>query len=583
MITKAAISLAFLVSTAYADSQVVPLKTNETIFPVWTGSVPGTTATDEYKYVELAKSGTVVKEEQFFRRLNATTDTKTYNEFFERPITKHILPRVPYTYLATYATKSKAFKGNQIATIHVTAPKAQMDELLSSPSSNYNDFKVDFRFINAKIIHSQTNVTFKISGKSSREHSKQAFKFDFDDKLGQKFFRRSHIKLRSMVQDPTMMRERLYIDMLNSAGIPTQQGAYVRLFINNEPMGLYLMVDDISKSFLRQTVHAGDELVQRGSLIQMNAFTDQADLIYKGPNSSDYSKEAYTSQNLGANPPDNPLLQLIQLMADLRDFDPQSTPNPVGYWNDTRLELDGFLRNMALEYLGAAFDNYWRSASNYFMYYNPTLGPSGKWQWIPTDFDGTFGNGAPSRVVPSYKEWVDMSEDDRPLVNKLILQNAPIQALFEETMKNLINYAFKPEVLHPRIEAYNKMLSLDAQWDIGLVRRSPGINKGFTFDDFNNNLHNTTKSMTFALLPYVTMISQQVATELGFEIKAGTEDRIPPPPRKKGLGGHDDDDDDDDDDSVNAQGNPNIGVSTFTVNKAVAAVVIALCSIVLVV
>ncbi|KAF9976815.1 hypothetical protein BGZ73_007722 [Actinomortierella ambigua] len=561
MLTKA-ISIAILASVAYADitysvvgypststnrfgvsvkGNITPLTTNDTIFPVWTGSVPSTAATDDYKYVELSSTGTTIKEEPFLRRLNSTTDTKTLNEFFERPITQHVLPRLPYTYLATFPTDSKAFKENQVATIHITAPKAQLDELLSAPAENTKNYKVDFRFINAKQIHSQTNVTFKISGKSSREHSKQAFKFKFDDKYGQSFFKRPNIKLRSMVMDPTMMRERLYIDMLNSAGVPTQQGAYVRLFINNEPMGLYLMVDDIKKSFLKQTVHGGDDLVKQGSLVQMNAFIDQADLIYRGAKTSDYSKEAYKSQNLGANPPDDPLQQLVKLMADLRDFDPVSTPDPVGYWNNTRLDLDGFLRNMALEYLGAAFDNYWMSASNYFMYFNPTLGTSGKWQWLPTDFDGTFGNGAPSSTVPSYKQWVDMTEHDRPLVSKLILKNKQIQSLFEETMKNLINYAFKPEVLYPRIDAYNKMLSEDAKWDIGITRKSPGTNNGFTFDDFNNNIIETTKSMTFGLKPYVDMISKQVAAELNFQILSGTEDRVKPPPKKKGQSGHDGD------------------------------------------
>lgn len=67
-------------------------------------------------------------------------------------------------------------------------------------------------------------------------------------------------------------------------------------------------------------------------------------------------------------------------MRDLNSFNPISTPNPTQHWNDTRIDLDGILRNMALEYLGGAFDNYWVSASNFFMYKNPTLGLAGKWQ-----------------------------------------------------------------------------------------------------------------------------------------------------------------------------------------------------------
>lgn len=141
------------------------------------------------------------------------------------------------------------------------------------------------------------------------------------------------------------------------------------------------------------------------------------------------------------------------------------------------------------------------SASNYFIYKNPTMGPTGKWQWLPTDFDGTFDNGSPISTVDTYKNWYDFKDGDRPLVSKLILQNKDINALFEQVLKELVSTAFKPEALVPRIQTYNKMLSLDAQWDISLIRKSPGINNGLTFDDFNNNLNVRTKDMSFGLIP----------------------------------------------------------------------------------
>ncbi|KAG0074694.1 hypothetical protein BGZ93_000393 [Podila epicladia] len=557
---KILVGLAALASVAFADitfnvigypssnagafgvsvgGKITKLSSNESSFPVWSGTVPGTDNNVEYSYVELSAAGTPVKTETFTRKLNDTKAMNTMNEFFERPVTVWDLPKIPYTYLATYPSKTKAFKQKQIATIHVTAPAAQISELLANPE-NGKSYYVDFRFVNSKTIHSVRNITLKTSGKSSKAHSKQAFKFKFDTDYNQTFFHRPNIKLRSMVMDPTMMREKLYIDMLNSAGIPTQQGAWVRLFINNEPYGLYLMVDDIKKSFLKQTVHGGDAAIQRGSLVQGNAFVKKADLMYEGPMSKDYDPDCYVSQNLGTNPTDDPLKELISLMSDLKSFDP-ATPNAVQFWNETRLDLDGVLRNMALEYLGAAFDNYWMSASNYFIYKNPTMGPTGKWQWLPTDFDGTFGNGSPKSTVDTYKNWYDFKDGDRPLVSKLILQNKEINALFEQVLKELVSTAFKPEALVPRIQTYNKMLSLDAQWDISLTRKSPGINNGFTFDDFNNNLNVRTKDMSFGLIPFVQQISDYVAQELGFIIPAGLADRVAPPAR----GGNEDDDEND--------------------------------------
>jgi hypothetical protein len=273
------------------NGAITKLVANETTFPVWTGVVPGSTSAVQYSYVELNAAGAPVKTEAFTRKLNQTTDIWTENEFFDRQITHHVIPRLPYTYLATYPSKSKAFKETQIATLHLTGDKTAVDALNLNPSSE-TEARVTFRFINAKTIYTQTNITLTTSGKSSKEYAKQSYKIKFDTDYNQTFFARPNIKLRSMATEPTYLREKMYIDTLNAVGIPTQQGSYVRLFINNEPYGLYLMVDDIKRSFLKQTVHSGDPLIIPGSLIQANAptVTEQADLVYKGPLTAAYGR-----------------------------------------------------------------------------------------------------------------------------------------------------------------------------------------------------------------------------------------------------------------------------------------------------
>ncbi|KAF9155179.1 hypothetical protein BG015_010760 [Linnemannia schmuckeri] len=552
------------------NGQITKLIANETTFPVHTGTVPGTTSAVQYSYVEIDAAGTAVKTEAFVRKLNQTTDTWTENEFFDRPVTHHVVPRLPYTYLATYPSKSKAFKETQIATLHLTGDKTAIDALNTNPNTEA-EARVSFRFINAKTIYTQTNITLKTSGKSSKEFAKQSYKIKFDTDYNQTFFSRPNIKLRSMATEPTYLREKVYINTLNAVGVPTQQGSYVRLFINNEAYGLYLMVDDIKKSFLKQTVHGGDNLIIPGSLIQANAPTpsEQADLAYKGPLTAAYGRETYTMQNLGNNPVAEPLSQLITFMKDLQDFDPLTNADPIGYWNNTRLDLDGFLRNMALEYLFGGFDNYWMAGSNYFIYFNPTLGASGKWQWLPTDFDGTFGNGAEIDPKGSYKTLFNFTPD-HPLVSKLIIKNTAINGLFTTILKEIVSTTFKPEAMNPHIEGINKMISLDAQWDFSLTRKSPGKNPGFTFDDFNGNLVNITKDMSGAIKPWVADRATAISTELAFQIPAGTADRVPPPPRK---GGNGDDDEEDKPDGGNASHNS--GASSLAVSAVAVVAMIA--------
>ncbi|KAF9917421.1 hypothetical protein BX616_001045 [Lobosporangium transversale] len=512
------------------DGKITKLSTNDTTFPVWSGTVPGTTSSVNYQYVELNAEGTSVKAENFTRTLPNSNDTHTYNEFFERKTTKWTLPHIPYVYLATWPSYTKVFNEDEIATIHATADPAQLAALDANPDSP--EIFVNFRWIDHQMIYSQTNISFKTSGKSSKDYKKQAYRFKFETDIGQSFFSRPNIKLRSEVTDPTIMREKIYIDMLNSVGVPTQQGQYVRLFVNNKPRGLYMMVEDVKKSFIKQTVHGGDGKIPLGSLMQNSspARNNRADLIFKGTNTSDYDPEVYESINLGNNPPTNPMAQLIQFMADLRDFDPVNTPDPVGYWNNTRLDLDGFLRNMAMEYLGGTYDNYWMAGSNYFIYFNPTLGTQGKWQWVPTDFDGTFGNRFPTNIISPYQT-VYSFQPDHPLVSKLIIKNKEINALFEQTLKDIVGWAYNPYVLFPRIAAYNQMLLEDYTWDRAIVRTGPGKDTGFTVEDFHNNLEIRTKDMQTSLKGWIGDMSALVAKQLNIQYQNTTQDRVPPPPK----------------------------------------------------
>ncbi|KAK3806003.1 MAG: coth protein-domain-containing protein [Linnemannia elongata] len=523
------------------DGTITKLNADETTFPVWTGVVPTATSAVQYAYVELNAANVVVKTEPFVRKLINATHTRTENEFFERQTTTWELPKLPYTYLATYPSKTKAFKQKQIATIHITGSAAEMTEMNTNPKGD-KDYRVTFRFINADTIYTQNNITLQTAGKSSKEHSKQSFKFKFDTDYNQTFFSRPNIKLRSMVQDPTMIREKLYIDVLNSVGIPTQQGAWVRLFVNNKPYGLYLMVDDIKKSFPQADCPMlVIPLLPRGPVCRSG--------LQRPPTSADYCPFCYTVQNEGLSPITEPLQELIAFMKDLQDFNPTTNPDPIGYWNNTRLDLDGFLRSMALEYLMGGFDMYWMSGSNYFMYRNPSFGPAGnggKWQWIPTDMDGTFGSGYPTSTLPSYKNNTNFAvRGQRPLVQKLILENPQINAKFEEILKEIVSTVFKPEAMNPRAQAYHRMLSADAKWDTSLIRQSPGlINNNFTFEDFNNNLNQVTKNMQSGVLPWIASASALVAKDLGFTIPAGVVDRVPPPPKKGDQGNPEDEEDD---------------------------------------
>jgi hypothetical protein len=90
-------------------------------------------------------------------------------------------------------------------------------------------------------------VKIKVGGHSTRTWSKVPYKFKINEENSPDgLFGRFRLKLRSEATDPTMLREKLYSDMLESMGVATSQGSFVRLYINNTPIGIFLLVDDIT-------------------------------------------------------------------------------------------------------------------------------------------------------------------------------------------------------------------------------------------------------------------------------------------------------------------------------------------------
>ncbi|KAG0014089.1 hypothetical protein BGZ82_001904 [Podila clonocystis] len=111
-----------------------------------------------------------------------------------------------------------------------------------------------------------------------------------------------------------MMREKLYIDMLNSVGILIQQGAWS------------MRSRSCSSS---RPVHGGNGKFEHGSSVKTNSWNEiKSTPEYKGDKISDYNTQTYCIyENFGNNPIENPLEDLVDLMRDLNPFNPISTPS----------------------------------------------------------------------------------------------------------------------------------------------------------------------------------------------------------------------------------------------------------------
>ncbi|KAF9346455.1 hypothetical protein BGX26_002023 [Mortierella sp. AD094] len=489
------------------NGKVTPLTTTPETFPLWSSTVVGAKASSGYRYVMLSDQGVVVKKESFLRSFTNKKATATLNEFFLRQVTQTSLPKIPQVFEDVRPKPSKAFDETQIATIHLTVDPAVFADMVAHPlDEDSKAIKAAFRFINADTTYSAAEVKLKVSGHGSRGFKKLSLRIKFDDDKGETFFDRPIIKLRSEVYDPTMIREKIYFDVLDSIGVKTTQGSWVRVYVNGQPFGFHLMVEDIETPFLRGTVHNGSsEPKDLGSLYQMGSHVigQEATLQYNGSLTADYNPEIYSNKNRGANTKDEPMAQLISFFKDLQEYDP-TLPGGIKFWN-SRLDLDAYLRTMAMEYLAGAWDAYWWKGNNYFMYFNPT---EARWLFLPTDFDSTFSDGGLADVLTTYKKFaakrLARKGKDHPLITKLIYKNVEINARFEQILLSIVNGVFNPSVLEPRINAYEQMIQDEVKWDYSLDRsKNPGKTFNFTIDDFHKSITSGVKGVNIGIKPWI--------------------------------------------------------------------------------
>ncbi|KAF9355236.1 hypothetical protein BGX34_010579 [Mortierella sp. NVP85] len=494
------------------NKQLTKMTTTPETFPLWSVTIPTASASSGYRYVRLSKNGVELNREKFLRVFKDKKAKATANEFYLRETTYTTLPKLPQVYTDVRAKSSLAFDDSQIATINLTpANRTEYDYMVANPQLDLKAIKSGFRFISAGTTYSVKEMKLKISGSSTRKFKKLSFKVKFDEEKGDTFFNRPIIKLRSQVFDPTMIREKLYLDILNSLGVGSAQGVYVRVYVDGKPFGFYLMVEDIDTPFLRGTMHLGSsEPKDLGSLYEMGSHVigEEATLQYQGPNTADYNPEIYDNKNLGANTKAEPMAQLIAFFKELQEYDP-TLPNGIKFWN-ARLDLEGYLRSMAMEYLAGAWDSYWWKGNNFFMYFNPT---KNVWQFIPTDFDSTFNDGNREDVYTTYKNFAKSrlrrAGKDHPLITKLIYKNAEINARFERILSDSVKGVFNSTFLDPKIDAYRDMIEAEVKWDYSLDRsKNPGKTFGYTLDDF-----------------YKSILSGNV-TNVNFGIKKWIKDRV---------------------------------------------------------
>jgi spore coat protein H len=219
------------------------------------------------------------------------------------------------------------------------------------------------------------NSSFNIS----RNTLKKSLKLDFNDaEKGRKFFGMTKLNLNNGAMDPSVLREALAYDVFRRAGVPASRTAFARVFITvpgkyeREYAGLYTVVEQVDGTFLK--ARFGDK---SGLLLKPERVNG---LPYLGDNWAAYVRQF--EEKSGSKPKETKrfisFVRLVNLAGDA-EFARQI---------DSFMDVDEFLRFLAVQTVLANLDSPLLTGHNYYLYLNSA---TDKLAWIPWDLNEAFG------------------------------------------------------------------------------------------------------------------------------------------------------------------------------------------------
>jgi len=271
------------------------------------------------------------------------------------------------------------------------------------------EFHAVFVYDNGNVHDTIHETGFRLRGNTSRYSAKKSFKVSFNTWVpGQKYQGVEKMNLNGEHNDPSIVRARLYWDILNRSDLAGPRANHVQVFINGNYYGLYLNVEHIDEEFADS--HFGNN---DGNLYKC---LWPADLTYRGSNPDEYkfmSGDRRTYELKTNEEADD--------YSDIAGFIDILNNTPI---DDLPCALEGvfnvqdYLKIAAVDVLTANWDGYIFNKNNFYLYHNTA---TGLFEYIPYDTDNTFGidwfgiDWASRNIY----EWANPGEQ-RPLFTRLM-------------------------------------------------------------------------------------------------------------------------------------------------------------------
>lgn len=362
------------------------------------------------------------------------------------------------------------FDQSKVNSIHIIIHPDSLEAIMQDVFSNHY-YKTVFVYDYESGADTVYDAGFRLRGNTSRLSQKKSFKISFNEfAQGRRYMGVKKLNLNGQHNDPTMIREKLFYDIWNKAGMPPRRTSFVRVYINGLYRGLYTNLEEYDKDWLNRVYHEND-----GNLYKC---TYPASLVYFGPDQQTY-KDIYNNYETGDRAYDlktnesaddySDLVALITLLD-------QEADTSFARMIKEKIDVAGVLKAYAIDIATGNWDDYAYLKNNYFLY---DRSQSGCFSFVTFDTDNTFGIDwfGIDWATRNCKSWYNDTEA-RPLITKL-LQVPAFDEMFRMCLDTIVNNYTYPDSIFPHIDTLQNLIE-----DAALEDTYRTLDYGYTVDDF---------------------------------------------------------------------------------------------------
>ncbi|KAI7900522.1 coth protein-domain-containing protein [Cokeromyces recurvatus] len=547
----------YKVIAAVPSNETVGVVVDDTVYPLTSTSKYSTLlhigeapmASSGYQYAILNKANNeIIRKENFIRQ---PVDDSTLNEVYDRSWnTKSLvqLPTIMKPLPIIHRIKSSLHVDGQIPVIHITGNQTAVDYIHNHRAEDI-EITMNMTYISPNKIKTFKEITMAISGCSTRLASKLSYKIKMPE--GKNLYGYRTVKLRSMAFDLTYMKEELAYNIAESVGLATTKYSYVRVYINDKPIGLFGLAEAFKGPWIRNEFANGNKKYKQGALYiadmnggaaclanQLNAPSHNStaqhneatvnrntkrdvaisthpspDLSYLGTNLTVYSHFYLAKDKSYKGTTDYAKLMKLTKFISKQPNNITLTDAVVPLWKK-KFDMESVLRTLAFEIVICNVDSYLVTSNNFILYEDLA---ADRFMMSSQDLDLTMGINILNPSIFFGGNWTEYPGVlTKPLTSRLMA----VPGFKKELGRLILRYTKKlvnPKVLFPRIDQLYDMLKGEVEWDLN-IQYSNNAKTFWSMAETEMKLANTTDSNS---------TSTDINTSNVFDICVNGETHIP--------------------------------------------------------